>query len=213
MVGSCSTGASAWLQLVLVWAIVSRGSARTGVVGGGEMGRCGRADQQKRTQDFLFSMILFIYSLERGEGKEKRGRETSVCGCLSHAPYWGPGAEARHVPWELNWRPFGLQAGAQSTEPHQPGPQDFLVLPRTPPENPLLSPLVITIIYFIVFFNPHPRICLLILDRGEEKGGWRERARERDIGASHTCPDRDRTRSLLLYGTTVQLSRLARAHR
>ena len=23
--------------------------------------------------------------------------------------------------WELNWRPFGLQAGTQSTEPHQPG--------------------------------------------------------------------------------------------
>ena len=22
--------------------------------------------------------------------------------------------------WELNWRPFGLQAGVQSTEPHQP---------------------------------------------------------------------------------------------
>ena len=23
--------------------------------------------------------------------------------------------------WELNQQPFGLQAGAQSTEPHQPG--------------------------------------------------------------------------------------------
>ena len=26
-----------------------------------------------------------------------------------------------HPGWELNQRPFGLQAGAQSTEPHQPG--------------------------------------------------------------------------------------------
>ena len=24
--------------------------------------------------------------------------------------------------WEQHWRPFGLQAGTQSTEPHQPGP-------------------------------------------------------------------------------------------
>ena len=24
--------------------------------------------------------------------------------------------------WKMNWRPFGSQAGTQSTEPHQPGP-------------------------------------------------------------------------------------------
>ena len=39
-----------------------------------------------------------------------------MCGCLSHTPCW------EHV-----LQPFGLQAGAQSTEPHQPG-QKFLVL-------------------------------------------------------------------------------------
>ena len=28
--------------------------------------------------------------------------------------------------WKMNWRPFGLQADAQSSEPHQPGqPQLF----------------------------------------------------------------------------------------
>ena len=61
--------------------------------------------------------------LERGEGKE-RGRETSMCGCLSRVPYRGH--DLAHNPgvcpdWELNWRPFGLQAGAQSAESHQPG--------------------------------------------------------------------------------------------
>ena len=54
----------------------------------------------------IFSIIIecfnffkdFIYLfLERGEGKE-RARETSVCGCLLHAPYWGPGRQPRHVP-------------------------------------------------------------------------------------------------------------------
>ena len=30
----------------------------------------------------------------------KKGKETSVCGCLSHAPpNWGPGLQPRHVSW------------------------------------------------------------------------------------------------------------------
>ena len=46
-----------------------------------------------------------------------------MCGCLLPTPYWGP--DLAHNPvmcldWELNWRPFGLQAGTQSTEPNQP---------------------------------------------------------------------------------------------
>ena len=45
-----------------------------------------------------------------------------MCGCFSHTPYWGPGPQPRHVPdWKSNQRPFGLQGGAQSTAPHQPG--------------------------------------------------------------------------------------------
>ena len=28
--------------------------------------------------------------------------------------------------WESNWRPFGLQAGTKSIEPHQPGQHSFL---------------------------------------------------------------------------------------
>ena len=49
-------------------------------------------------------------------------RETSMRGCLLHAPYWGPSQQPRHVPyWESNWWPFGSQAGTQSTEPLQPG--------------------------------------------------------------------------------------------
>ena len=45
-----------------------------------------------------------------------------MCGCLSCAPYWGPGLQPRHVP-RLGFDPkiLDLQAGSQSTEPHQPG--------------------------------------------------------------------------------------------
>ena len=43
-----------------------------------------------------------------------------MCGCLLHAPCWGPGPQPRHVS-RLGIEPFGSQAGAQSTEPRQPG--------------------------------------------------------------------------------------------
>ena len=47
---------------------------------------------------FKFFEKIFCLFLYRGEGREK-GRETSVCGCLSHAPYWGPGLQPMLVPW------------------------------------------------------------------------------------------------------------------
>ena len=52
----------------------------------------------------LFSLPLFIFKdfvyfiLERG-GERKRGRETSMCDCLSHAPYGGLDLQPKHVPW------------------------------------------------------------------------------------------------------------------
>ena len=43
---------------------------------------------------FLFKTLCILF-LERDREGE---RETSMCGCLSHAPYWGPGQQPRHVP-------------------------------------------------------------------------------------------------------------------
>ena len=72
------------------------------------------------TDYFSFKDFIYLF-LERGEGKE-RGREVSVCGCLSRAPYWGPGLQPRHVPL-LGIEPVTLwfAAHTQSTELHQPG--------------------------------------------------------------------------------------------
>ena len=71
---------------------------------------------------FFFLKILFIYFQKERKGGRKRGRETSMCGCLLSASYWGlacnPGMCAN---WESNQQPFGLQAGTQSAEWHQPG--------------------------------------------------------------------------------------------
>ena len=48
---------------------------------------------------FLFLKKYFVYLfLERGKGGRKRGRETSMCGCLSLAPCWGSGLQPRNVP-------------------------------------------------------------------------------------------------------------------
>ena len=49
--------------------------------------------------------------------------EKHQCLVASHTP---PTGDLAHNPgmcpdWESNWRPFGLHARAQSTEPPQPG--------------------------------------------------------------------------------------------
>ena len=72
---------------------------------------------------FLFLInILFIY-FQRGEGREKeRQRNINVWLPLVRPLLrtW-PTTQACTLGWELNRQPFVLQAGTQSTEPHQPG--------------------------------------------------------------------------------------------
>ena len=65
--------------------------------------------------DFL-KKILFIF-------RERRKGEKHQCVVASRAPLTGDLASNPGVclDWELNWWPFGLQAGTQSTKSHQPG--------------------------------------------------------------------------------------------
>ena len=75
----------------------------------------------KQSVDFFFKLYLFIFR-ERGREGEREG-EKHQCVVASCAPSTG---DLAHNPgtcpdWELNRRPFGLQAGTQSIEPHQPG--------------------------------------------------------------------------------------------
>ena len=72
--------------------------------------------------DFIFKdFILFIFR-QRGREGEREGEEHQ-CVVASHVPPTGDLAcnPGMCPDWELNQRPFGLQARAQSTEPHQPG--------------------------------------------------------------------------------------------
>ena len=43
--------------------------------------------------------VIAIYLFTKGKGGRKRRRETSMCGCISRALYWGPGPQPRHVLW------------------------------------------------------------------------------------------------------------------
>ena len=47
----------------------------------------------------FLSLKKYLFIFRKGKGERKRGRETSMCGCLWHAPHWGPGPQPRHVPW------------------------------------------------------------------------------------------------------------------
>ena len=68
-----------------------------------------------------YIIFQFFTFLVEGKGG-KMERNINMCllfkhpllGTWSHNPGMCP-------DWESNWRPFGSQAGAQSTEPHQPG--------------------------------------------------------------------------------------------
>ena len=74
---------------------------------------------------------MHLFFRERGMEKERERdidvwEKTSIGG-FSHALKWGPGPQPR-PDWELNQQPYGLQAGTQSTEPHQPGLTPVILL-------------------------------------------------------------------------------------
>ena len=57
---------------------------------------------------------FYLFIFRKGKGGRKRGRElynTSLCGCLSHAPTGDLASNPSMCPdWESNWQPFGLQS-------------------------------------------------------------------------------------------------------
>ena len=67
-------------------------------------------------KDFIY---LFLESSREGEREEEKHQcEVVFCTPLPGDPAWNPGV----CPvWELSWQLFGLQAGTQSTELHNPG--------------------------------------------------------------------------------------------
>ena len=54
--------------------------------------------EKVRFISFFSLKLLYFYFQREGKGGKKRGRETSVCGCLSCPPHWASGLQPRHVP-------------------------------------------------------------------------------------------------------------------
>ena len=62
-----------------------------------------RGSRLPLSNPLYFSKDFIYLFLERGE-ERKRGRETSVCGCLLHTPYWDLACHPGMCPdWESNW--------------------------------------------------------------------------------------------------------------
>ena len=73
---------------------------------------------------WFFSSSLRFYLFIFRQGKGGKEGEKHQCVVASHEP---PTGDLACIPgmcpdWESNQRHFGSQAGAQFTEPHQPGP-------------------------------------------------------------------------------------------
>ena len=78
----------------------------------------------KKQTLIAISIYLFkrFYSfIFRGEGWEKERERNTMCGCFSRTPTEHLACNPGMCPdWGSNYRPFGLQAGTQSTESYQP---------------------------------------------------------------------------------------------
>ena len=78
---------------------------------------------------FFFLKIYLFTFRERGregerEGEKQQCARDTLMGCLLHAPTGDLAHNLGTCPdLESNCRPLGSQAGAQPTEPHQPGLQ------------------------------------------------------------------------------------------
>ena len=77
----------------------------------------------------MFLNIFIYLFLERGREGEREG-EKHQCAVASHVPPHGDLARNPGVypDWESNQQHFGLKAGTQSTEPHQPGLKSYILI-------------------------------------------------------------------------------------
>ena len=75
----------------------------------------------------FFKDFIYLF-LERGEGRGKEGRKDQCMAARVVALTGDLACNTGMCPdWESNQQSLGWQASAQSTEPHQPGPEHFIL--------------------------------------------------------------------------------------
>ena len=73
-----------------------------------------------KSGNFFFFLRFYLFIFREREREGEREGEKHQCVVASQAPPTGVRNPGIYPDWESNWQPFGLQAGAQPTEPHQP---------------------------------------------------------------------------------------------
>ena len=109
----------------------------------------------------IFKKILFIYFWESGREKEReREREKHQCLVASQmSPTGDLACNPGTCPdWEWNQRPFGSQAGTQSTEPHQPGLCFSSIVKKNTKETHFWS-----LMFFIPVYTCYRYLCASLL--------------------------------------------------
>ena len=78
-------------------------------------------------KNILFK-IFYLFIFREGKREGEREGKKHQCVVASHVvPTGDLDCNPSMFPnWESNWQPFGSQARAQSTEPHQPGLKNIL---------------------------------------------------------------------------------------
>ena len=109
----------------------------------------------------LFLKRFYLFIFRERKGGRKRGRETSVCGCLLCTSYWGPGPQPRHVPWVgiepvtlwfTEWQSIHWATPARAGKP-------FLTLP-TPPDHTQSSFLPVFSLCVILLYHVEHSIVI-----------------------------------------------------
>ena len=74
---------------------------------------------------FFFKRFLFTFR-ERKGGRKRGKHQCVIASGMPPVGTWSA-TQACTLDWELNKQPFDLQAGTQSTEPHQPGLSEIFI--------------------------------------------------------------------------------------
>ena len=132
--------------------------------------------------------------------EEEREGEKHQCVITSHAL---PTGDLAHNPgmspgWESNWWPFGLQAGTQSTEPHQPG-SNYCIFHTNNCKPTFAHPCMYICVYMYMYtyihINIHMHIHIwfeLMLHMIELSSIWCQSSSHRQLSARGILSSREK---------------------
>ena len=99
--------------------------------------------------EFFLFLRFYLFIFREGKGGRKRGRETSICGCLLHAPDQGPGPQPRHAPW-LGIKPVTCRLALNPLSHTSQGCQNFF---KNMYHDTMFTIFTSIFVFFILYLN------------------------------------------------------------